>query len=129
MEVTNTTLITAIVGLVWLGMGIAFVLNPKEIQNAMDKFFKDPSSMFVAGIFSMILGSILMVSHWKWGTSWESLISAVGIASFIKGIAYVGFPSHMVKMKHHMISTQGGIRGWGILLVLLGLVFLYLSVF
>ena len=125
----ETLYITAILGLVWAGAGLAFILNPGAVLKGLNDFLKSKGLITLGGMLSLIVGAVIMVFHFSWVTPWVSLITVIGIVSFIKGIWYLAFPDSVVGLKKGLMKNEGQVRGWGILMLLIGIAFLYLSVF
>lgn len=86
---------------------------------------KEPEVMMVMGIFTLLFGLFIVVSHSIW-KGWPILVTVVGYLVTIKGIILAFHPQHMVQI----ITKIGSHVGLSTLpAFVLGLVLIYFGYF
>ena len=78
-------------GIYFVVMGLAMLQYRKMIA-MIDDFFKNVALMFVIGIFVLILGTLLILTHNVWDGTWRVAITVIAWITFLKGLAYLFLP-------------------------------------
>ena len=73
-------------------MAIAVLINPKRLKAIVESIFKSDSEMWIAGVFTFLLGIGLVLTHNVWDTTLEIVVSVIGWLTLVKGIMYVTLP-------------------------------------
>lgn len=118
-------LVAKMVSLLYLAAGIAALSGKVTFAKIVDDFDKSPALTFITGLFSMIFGVLLVEYHNLWVKDWRVLITIIGWAALIKGVMFIVAPNMMDFFKPWYKNT----KGWGLLLVAIGLVFGYFGFF
>ena len=109
-----------IFGLIYLAMGLAFVVHPGQIQASLKAIFKNDGLCLCIGFMAMLMGATIIVLHSRWGTPEEILISVIGWLAFFKGLVYAGFPEVAEDFSDGILDSAKTIRFLGGLVALLG---------
>jgi len=78
-----------------IGAVICLVKN-KDIRKLVDSFADNVGLLYVTGIFTVILGLMMVVSHNIWDNSWRVVITLIGWFILLKGLAWLFLPKKMM---------------------------------
>jgi len=104
------------IGLVFLIVGIAILVNKKNFSEALLEIVKSHGLLFVYGLFALIVGAMFVVLG-------QGLIMLIGWIAVIKGALALVFPESAVSL-YKKWNTSSMLISTGIVAVLLGLIFL-----
>jgi len=94
----TTLLVVQLTGPVLLAMGAGFLLNPKMYAKVYSGFSKNPFSVLIAGMLSMVMGLLIVMNHNLWSTPLEVIVSILGWGALVKGAAFMVIPPFYEKM-------------------------------
>ena len=89
--------IARIFGLCYLIIGAGFMFNRKAFKQVMEDFCKNAALVFFAGIFALVIGVVIILTHNVWVANWTVMITIIGWAGLIKGIWIIIFPNTVSK--------------------------------
>lgn len=72
------------------------LLNRKTFLDALQKM--NTMSLFLLGFILLIIGSLQVVGYEHWSISWRGLITLLGWATLLKGIAIFFIPDYYNKL-------------------------------
>ena len=79
---------------IWMTIsGVALLKNPESIKTIGHELAKEKMPLFISGMFALLIGILLVVSHNVWLLGWPLWITLLGWASLIKGISFLVFPN------------------------------------
>ncbi len=123
----TSVFIARIFGLCYLILGAGFVFNRKAFQRVMDDFCKNAALVFFAGVFALVIGVVIILTHNVWATNWTVIITIIGWAGLIKGIWMIVFPNTVSKFmqayqknKNLLIVHSIGVLIFGTVLTFFG---------
>lgn len=87
-----SNILANILGLYFLGMGLAFFLNPSRFKRVYQLTIQDESFIFYGGILALIIGATIVSLHNIWMWAWPTIITVLGWWSLIKGFALMLYP-------------------------------------
>jgi hypothetical protein len=86
-----------------------------------ESFERSQGLTFTSGFFTLVFGMVLVTFHNLWVKNWIVLITIVGWMALLKGIMLIMFP----KAISHFKGMYKNIKVWGIIMLVLGLLFGY----
>ena len=89
--------IARIFGLCYLIIGVSFLLNRKAFKKIMEDFCKNAALLFYGGLFALVIGAVIILTHNVWVANWTVMITIIGWAGLIKGIWLITFPDSVAK--------------------------------
>ena len=110
-----------IIAIVYLAAGVGVLSSKISLAKVVDDFEKSPGLTMLAGMFGVIIGMLLVEYHNFWVKDWTVLITIIGWLALLKGIMLIAFPQMISEFKPWYKNSQG----WGILMLVVGLVFGY----
>lgn len=116
-----TTLLAKIFGLYMLIAGLAILMNRKHMVLAVIAIAKERSSQLIGGLVALLLGLFIVNIHNDWSVLPASLVSLVGWASVIKGLAYLFLPEATLTKYMHLLAERKWYLIDGLAAVLIGL--------
>ena len=119
--------IAKIFGLLYLVVGAGLILNRKVFQQIMDDFCKNAALILYGGIFSLVIGLVIVLTHNVWVTGWPVIITIIGWIAIIKGVWLIIFPNTVSafmqayqKNENLLIAQSVGALIFGIVLTFFG---------
>ncbi len=85
----TSVFIAKILGLCYLVLGAALLLNKGLIEKVMEDFCKNAALLFIMGVFTLVLGIVMILVHNIWVANWTVIITIIGWIAFIKGIWFI----------------------------------------
>ena len=120
----TSILIARIIAVIYLSMGVGFILNRAYYQKEFEKMIDNSSFMLFGGMMAIVIGSLIIGYHNVWVKNWTILITIIGWISLTKGVILLAFPRlfhcfrPMVKSKKLNLFMIPGV-------LILGFVFAY----
>ncbi|MDP2927962.1 MAG: hypothetical protein Q8N80_04115 [Candidatus Omnitrophota bacterium] len=93
----TSVFIARIFGLCYLIMGAGFLFNRKAFQQVMEDFCKNAAVVFYGGLFALVIGIVIILTHNVWVANWIVIITIIGWLALIKGIWIIVFPNTVYK--------------------------------
>ncbi len=93
-------------GLYFLVMGVAFVVNRKQMLQIVSEIQPVSYVSLLAGIVTLILGILLVLSHNVWVADWRVGITILAWLTFIKGTLLLTFPGYLYKCSSKVLSEK-----------------------
>jgi len=85
-------------GLTMIILVTIVAFRPVLIERVMSELRTSSFAMLVAGFVGVMGGLAVVLSHNVWEFNWRGLVTLFGWAALIKGITYVAFPDHIIKL-------------------------------
>ncbi len=102
----GTYLIERGLGIFYLVMGVSFSLNAKKLWQPFVEKLKDPDYTIFLGVFSITIGTFLVLSHNIWEKNPAVLLSTVSSwGILLEGISYLLFPGLFLKFLPKSLGT------------------------
>ncbi|NNM59489.1 MAG: hypothetical protein HKM04_06690 [Legionellales bacterium] len=122
----NSIFLAKAFGLYFLIVGLIMCIRGDRMRPAMIEF-ADHHGLFLFGaVITLILGIILVLSHNDWVKNWTVLVTIMSWIIFVSGISRLLFAECHQGMLRKM-SNHAHFRLFGILPIILGIIFLYLG--
>lgn len=84
----------------------------------------DPVLLNLSGAVHFIVGALILVNHWAWGSVAAVAVTLLGVAAVMKGAALIAVPELTLKSPKTvgatLIASAVGFAIWGGLLVWVG---------
>lgn len=111
------------IGLIYLVISIAILLNQKHYEKLFKSFSKDGLVIYLSGIITLLLGFAMIRAHNIW-LGWPILVTIISWAVFVKGLMLLLFPGLMISMSKNL-TKKVDFRLISFVAFLLGVVFWY----
>jgi len=95
-----------IIGLYCVLVGLAMLLKPARCKKMVQDCAQFPAILDVAGVFTLILGLIMIVIHNVWVMAWPVLVTIVAWLVVIKGVVVLFMPEAVVDLGRKMSSAN-----------------------
>lgn len=116
-----------IIGLCMLILSISILFNAKNLLTVVSGIFHNAALQFVLGIFLLVMGVLLVVSHNIWEPSWVVVVTIISWIVLLKGICYVAFPKLIHSMAQPFIHSQKGLLIGGVMNLVVALYLCYMG--
>ena len=121
-----TTTLAQIIGPTLLAAAIGFLANPKFYKKIMADFKKHEGLTYFTGIFTMVVGLLIVTNHNLWDCPTSVIISILGWAAIVKGATFLIAPSLLFAMSHSMLKNENLMKVAMFVILIVGV---YLSYF
>lgn len=101
---------------------LAALLMPARMITVLADLERSPALIFLAALFAIVLGLVMIVLHSLWTDFPAILVSLLGWAVFAKGIVLLAVPEGL--MKFAGAFTPAHVRLWGVVVLILGVLYL-----
>ena len=78
-------------------MGLALLLRREMWKKVVSEFFDSASRIYTTGVFILIIGLLLVLSHNVWEGGLKTVVTVLGWVVLAKGLAYVFLPHTLLK--------------------------------
>jgi len=119
--------IVQLLGLIYLGLGLGFFLNPKALKKVLEGFTDSLALGYIGGIAAMIVGYAIIMHHNIWAWQWLTIVTVVGWIAFIKGYTLLVFPQWSADMAKKMAKCSPFMKGIPYVAMFLGGAMLIIS--
>ena len=113
----HSIFLAKVLGLYLLIVPAAVLLKRKQFAELAKEFVANPAIVFLSGLFALILGLLMVVSHNVWTADWRAVITFMGWLTLAKGVVRILFPEKLATFAIDPSSTKWTFA----LIVLLGL--------
>lgn len=115
--------IAKILGIMHVTMGFGLVLKKKHYYKMFKKLIKDSDTIFLFGLFSLLIGTIIVLTHQVWGHHWNILITIYGWLALAKGVSILLFPHHISELTKMLMKKDSMILIAGQASIIIGVLF------
>ena len=114
-------LVARMISLIYLSVAVGILIGKLKLDEMVESFEKSPGLIYLSGIFTLIIGMLLVTYHNIWVKDWIVLVTIIGWLTLIKGVLLIVFPQYLSLFK----SWYKNIRVWAVVIIILGLLFGY----
>jgi hypothetical protein len=116
-----TLLLAKVFGVYFIVIGASVFLKSGSWRKVIDEFSKNTALMHITGMFVLILGLLVVLSHNHWGYNFRGLVTLLGWLTLIKGAGYLLLPSGIMAGWVKIMNSRSMLMFWGIVVILIGL--------
>lgn len=113
-------------GIYFVVLGVA-MFRHQVLTQMIDDFMKNDALRFFAGIFILVLGILLVLTHNVWDGTYRVLITVLAWLTFLKGVAYLWLPGTIFRGIARTFSQKNWFMVGGIVAILLGVYLIYVG--
>lgn len=98
-----------VIGLFMVVLGLSMMMNKMHFQKAVMEIFNNAGTLMLLSLITLVLGTLLVLSHNVWVKDWPIIITIIAWLVFIKGIMRLMFPEQ-VKEWAKVVKKDGTYR-------------------
>jgi hypothetical protein len=102
-------------------LSLAMLLNRNYYRAAVTALFHNGPVYFIASVFALIIGILLIVFHNVWVQDWPIIITLISWVIFMKGVLLLLFPKEIPFKWQKNLFKNKIIYIWAIFMMCLGL--------
>lgn len=121
--------IAQIAAVLFLSVGIGYLLNAKHYRKMMSDLVKNPASLYTSAMVAIVLGMFIVRYHNFWEADWTVLITLIGWGAIIEGVLILAFPGFFVNKTKAFLKMNNFEMVIGWLSLILGAIFAYFGFF
>ena len=123
----SDTQIFQLFSLVYITVGIGFLINPRFYKNIFQDFVERTSSLYFGGLFAIAVGYLIVAFHNTWTKDFSVIITIVGWLALVKGILILVCPKLMIALTKVISSKEKNLRIYGVIVIIIGLLLAFLG--
>ena len=116
----TTILLAQLMGPILIAVGLGFLFNRGFYSKMAKDFEQHDGLMYLAGIFTMLLGLLMVLNHNIWELNTVGLITLLGWATLVKGAVILIMPKLFRKQIHACLTKKCLISMAGVITIALG---------
>lgn len=105
-----------LLGLYLLIIGLIWAFRKDLINSAFTDIVSSPGLLAIAGVWALLFGLAILISHPVYEFSWRLVITIIGYLAILKGILRLAYPAHEQKMAKAVLESR---NYWAILAIVL----------
>lgn len=121
----TTLLLVKIFGVIFTAIGLGFLLDPKQYEKMVTDYQKNSGLTYLAGIFTTLIGILIVTFHNIWEVSLAGLMTLFGWSALIKGLIILVFPKLIFQIAEKMLKIKNCILAMGLVILVLGIYLLW----
>jgi len=110
-----------LIGIYTLIVACFLLLRRKQIEAVVSELFASKGLLYLAGMFGLLFGLIIAITHNIWEWNWRGLITLLGYLAILKGVVRMGFQEWSRKWEPRMM------KGYWIIFAITALIGIYLT--
>ena len=100
----TSILIAKIIALVYLSMGLGFILHPDYFKKSFDEMLDSSGFMIFGGIMALVFGFLMVNFHNIWVKDWTVIVTIIGWIGLIKGISIFLIPKLLISFSRNILK-------------------------
>tara|TARA_R110000868_G_scaffold15698_30_gene71697 strand:- start:719 stop:1126 length:408 start_codon:yes stop_codon:yes gene_type:complete len=117
-----------VIGINLLILSLSILSNGKQFHAITDELSERPSLSFLIGMVLLVAGSLLVLSHNVWESSWVLVVTITSWLIFLKGVIYLMMPGLVRKISKEVLQENPALLYvGGVANLVLGLYFCYMG--
>ncbi|MES2219083.1 MAG: hypothetical protein V4501_11815 [Pseudomonadota bacterium] len=96
--------LSKVIGFYLIIVTSAMLLNIHQFTNNVANLMNDAPLLFITGVFTLVLGLLMVVSHNIWEWNWRVVITIFSWIALLKGIGILFYPQMMNKSAFFLIE-------------------------
>jgi uncharacterized membrane protein len=126
----NATLFIAkLLGFYAIILASILLFKRELFKRVMEDFSKNYAVLFLTGIFTLIIGLAMVLTHNRWVMNWTVIITIFGWAALIKGIWLLAFPDSLSKFTNLYTEAKVFPVVHAVIALLVGIYLTYMGFF
>jgi hypothetical protein len=98
--------LSRVMAIYFLFMGLILCVDKDPFLHSLNLVINDEPLMFVSGFFTLILGSMMIVSHSIWRLNWQGAVTLLSWLFFLKGVCLILYPHILYGMTTVFVQTE-----------------------
>ncbi len=113
--------VAALIGLIYVVVGIGILLDPDHYRRMAEDFFRSPALMYLGGATALAAGLSILYFHNDWSGDWRVIITILGWLAVLKGAHLLILPGHVSRLWSPVIAQANWLRAASIAIIAFGL--------
>ncbi len=122
---TTSIFIARLLGVLYLTVGLGMLLQRQYYRQMLESMMNTPALLYFGGAMALGAGVVIITFHNIWDASWVVLITLLGWAALIKGVALLVFPQTAVKWSRLFARSDNALLPAVVIALIFGLIFAY----
>lgn len=126
-QAATTRFCARIIGPLMLIIGAAVIIRFEAIAAIIPALFEDAPLLFITGVFTLIAGAVLFVSHHHWTSPAAIVISLLGLLTLVRGAIFIAAPGFLAGVATQAVQAPPALWIAGSVVLLAGLWLAYVG--
>lgn len=124
MPIDYSLVIAEALGIFFIVMGAAMVVNAKEMAAVMEEAAQNKGALWMWGLLALMVGAVVVALNNTWTSGLALVITILGWLALIKGAFILLFPG-VISRWYRKLGHSGLIASVGIIVLIIGFILLY----
>jgi hypothetical protein len=124
-DMETSIFIARVLGLCYLTIGLSLLFNRRALEAVVEDFCKNAALVFYGGLFSLVIGIVIILTHNVWSARWTVIVTVIGWLALLKGIWIIAFPDNVAKVIQTYRKNKKMLALHSIVALILGAVLSY----
>lgn len=102
--------VAALLGPIYIIVGIGILLNPDHYQRMAQDFLRSPALTYIGGAMALAAGISILYFHNVWTADWRVIITILGWLASLKGAQLLVFPKSASSLWSPLIARTDWLR-------------------
>jgi uncharacterized membrane protein len=125
----NSLFLARIVGWFFIIVAAGMSLNSQAYQKIMEDFSKNTALVYLSGIFTLLIGFLMVSTHNIWRADWTLIITIFGWLGFIKGVWLLLLPNTVAKITAAYQKKASLLVAYAVVMLALGIFLVFKGYF
>ena len=113
--------VAALIGPIYVIVGIGILLNPDHYRRMTEDFFRSPALLYLGGAMALAAGLSILYVHHSWSGDWRVIITILGWLATLKGAHLLILPAHVSRLWSPLTARPNWLRPASIAVIAFGL--------
>lgn len=118
-----------LIGPALLVIGLGMLINRDGYRTIAREFLASRALIYLAGLFALVPGLALVLSHNVWAADWRVIITLLGWLATVGGAFRILFPEQVTEIGNRVVATPNYMLGGGIAVIALGTILSFYGYF
>jgi len=116
----NSYFLARLIGPVLVVLGVSMLADTRGYREMADEFLHSRALIYISGLFALIAGLAIVLSHNVWTADWRVLITLLGWLGIIGGLVRILLPQQVIAIGNWMFARHATITAHAVAVVVLG---------
>lgn len=113
-----TILLSKVFGIYFIVIALLMLIRRNYLKSVLTSFADEPMLRFMMGVFMLLGGTFLVVSHNDWSTLPAGIITLIGWLTMVKSALYLSLSKESLSRWINWYYLEHGYGWWGIVIAL-----------
>jgi len=116
----NSYFLARLIGPLLVVLGVGMLADTRGYRDMVDEFLHSRALIYIAGLFALIAGLAIVLTHNVWTADWRVVITLLGWLGIAGGIVRIMLPQRVIAIGNWIFARHAAITAHAVVVVALG---------